>query len=89
MERHCKEYSIHASAKWVGLGAPAKSSSQLPVQVSNGTSEFILHSPFAKSSVDFAVFYALVGEPATADLSRYPEERPKSLAEGSGRALGR
>jgi hypothetical protein len=56
--------TIHTSAKWVGIGATAKSTSEFkpgksPVRLSSGTKEFIVRSPFAKSSADFAMFYAL------------------------------
>ena len=56
--------TIHTSAKWVGIGATAKSASEFkpgksPVRVSSGISEFIVRSPFAKSSVDLTIFYVL------------------------------
>src|SRR5437764_5328870 len=56
--------TIHTSAKWVGIGATAKFTSEFkpgksPVRLSSGTKEFIVRSPFAKSSADFAMFYAL------------------------------
>ena len=56
--------TIHTSAKWVGIGATAKSSSEFkparsPVRVNSGVLEFMVRSPFAKSSVDFTSFYAL------------------------------
>jgi hypothetical protein len=55
--------TIHTSAKWVGIGATAKSSSQLkpaksPVRVNNAK-EFVVRSPFANTTVDFNSFYVL------------------------------
>src|SRR6266699_5730349 len=56
--------TIHTSAKWVGIGATAKSISEFkpgksPVRVSSGVNEFIVHSPFANSTVDLRTFYVL------------------------------
>ena len=56
--------TIHTSAKWVGIGATAKSTSEFkpgksPVRLSSGSSEFVVRSPFARSSVDFTMFYVL------------------------------
>jgi hypothetical protein len=56
--------TIHTSAKFVGIGATAKSSAEFkpgksPVRVSRAAAEFIVRSPFASSSVDFNSFYVL------------------------------
>jgi hypothetical protein len=56
--------TIHTSAKWVGIGATAKSTSEFkpgksPVRLSSGTGEFVVRSPFARSSMDFTIFYVL------------------------------
>ena len=56
--------TIHTSAKWIGIGATAKSTSEFkpgksPVRLSGGTIEFVVRSPFARSSVDFTAFYVL------------------------------
>src|SRR5262249_46712841 len=56
--------TIHSSAKWVGIGATAKSAAEFkpgksPVRLPSGTHEFVVRSPFAKSSADFTMFYVL------------------------------
>ena len=56
--------TIHTSAKWVGIGASAKSTSEFkpgksPVRVNTGVNEFIVRSPFASSTVDFTTLYVL------------------------------
>ena len=56
--------TIHTSAKWIGIGATAKSSSEFkpgksPVRLSTGSVEFVVRSPYAKSTVDFTMFYVL------------------------------
>jgi hypothetical protein len=55
---------LHTSAKWIGIGATAKSTSESkpgksPVRLSSGATEFVVRSPFAKSTVDFTTFYVL------------------------------
>jgi len=56
--------TVHTSAKWIGIGATAKSSSEFkpgksPVRLKRSTTEFVVPSPFAKSTVDFTTFYVL------------------------------
>lgn len=56
--------TIHTSAKFIGIGATAKSVSEFspgksPVRVTGSTIEFVVRSPLATSSVDFNSFYVL------------------------------
>src|SRR5215469_5243526 len=56
--------TVHTSAKWIGIGATAKSSSEFkpgksPVRLNSGTTEFVVRSALANSSVDFDSFYVL------------------------------
>jgi hypothetical protein len=56
--------TIHTSAKFVGIGATAKSSSEFkpgksPVRLSSNATEFVVRSPLSNSPVDFNSFYVL------------------------------
>jgi len=56
--------TIHTSAKFVGIGATAKSFSEFkpgksPVRLSSNATEFVVRSPLSNSPVDFNSFYVL------------------------------
>lgn len=56
--------TIHTSAKFVGIGATAKSSAEFkpgksPVRLTGDGTEFLVRSPLANSSVDFSTVYVL------------------------------